>query len=310
MTSPTLEFSIVIPTYNRPERLQKCLQSLVQLDYPRDRFEVVVVDDGSKVSLEPVVQPFEADLSIRLIRKANGGPASARNTGAAAAKGTYLAFTDDDCQPHPNWLSAFAAVLAEHPEALVGGYTTNALPDNPYSTASQLLIDYIYDYFNPSRGKANFFASNNFALPRAHYQNLGGFDTNFPLAAGEDREFCDRWDHSGLPMQYAPTAKVAHAHWLTLGSFWKQHSNYGRGAYHFHQIRSERIEESMKVEPLNFYWSLITFPLSKRSNHSSVTLMTLLFLSQVANALGFFKERFSSPKSLVHEGANGIRTKV
>jgi len=304
MNPPYPKYSIVIPTYNRPERLRKCLQSITQLDYPRNDFEVIVVDDGSQVSLQPIVKPFEVQLSLQLIRQANAGPASARNTGAAAAKGTYLAFTDDDCQPDQNWLKAFSKAIAEQPDALIGGYTINALPENPFSTASQLLIDYIYSYFSPAQGKANFFASNNFVVPRLHYQKLGGFNTNFPLAAGEDREFCDRWHHQGYSMKYAPEAKVNHAHWLTLSTFWKQHFNYGRGAYYYHQVRSTRVSENIKVEPITFYWNLITFPLSQRSQHFPPILATLLSLSQVANTLGFFRELFSNQQSLLYKQVN------
>ena len=281
--------SIVIPTYNRPERLQQCLQSLTKLDYPRDRFEVVVVDDGSRMSLAPIAEPFESSLSLRLIRQANAGPANARNTGAAAAHGDYLVFTDDDCQPDVGWLMALAKALQEVPQALVGGCTINALPDNLYSTASQLLIDYLYDYYNQTKKEATFFASNNFAMPRSLYQQLGGFDTSFPLAAGEDREFCDRWRHHGFAMHYAPAMQVYHSHTLTLASFWRQHFNYGRGAFCFHQIRAQRTTKPMQVEPITFYLNLLTYPFSQPSSQPSLLVSGLIFLSQLANVLGFAK---------------------
>lgn len=92
-------FSIIIPTYNRPERLATCIQSLAHLDYSRDRFEVIVVDDGSPMPLEPVVAPFQNKFDVTLIKQPNAGPATARNTGAARASGQFLVFTDDDCMP-------------------------------------------------------------------------------------------------------------------------------------------------------------------------------------------------------------------
>ncbi|MGF1520829.1 MAG: glycosyltransferase family 2 protein [Leptolyngbyaceae cyanobacterium] len=280
-------FSIVIPTYNRPERLKQCLQSLARLDYPRDRFEVVVVDDGSRMSLAPVTQPFETQLPLRLIRQDNAGPANARNTGAAAAKGHYLVFTDDDCQPTVNWLTALAEALHGFPNALIGGHTINALPDNLYSTTSQLLIDYIYTYYNQTKGEPTFFASNNFAVPRIQYQELGGFDTSFPLAAGEDREFCDRWLHHGLPMHYAPDMRIYHSHTLTLKSFWRQHFNYGRGAFCFHQVRAKRNAQPIQVEPFSFYINLLTYPLKQPSSQPGLLVSGLMFLSQIANVVGF-----------------------
>ncbi|TVQ08721.1 MAG: glycosyltransferase [Leptolyngbya sp. DLM2.Bin27] len=290
-------FSIVIPTYNRPERLASCLHSLTQLSYPCDRFEVIVVDDGSSPSIAPVTEPFELALNLTLLRQENSGPACARNAGAAQAQAQYLVFTDDDCQPYPDWLTALETALRRQQTALVGGYTVNALPENPFSTASQLLIDYLYDYYN-SHHQPSFFASNNFAMASEQFQQLGGFDTSFPLAAGEDREFCDRWLQQGLPLAYAPEAKVRHTHHLSLRRFWRQHFNYGRGAYCFHQVRARRADEPVKVEPLKFYWQLLTYPLSRQPQIRAMTLSGLLFLSQVANVAGFFWER-SQQKSSV-----------
>lgn len=298
-----LQFSIVIPTYNRPERLERCLESIAQLDYPRDRFEVIVVDDGSSTALAPITEKFETDFTLRLIRQKNTGPAGARNTGAAAAVGEYLVFTDDDCQPDSGWLKTLQSGIEAVPNALIGGRTINALPKNLYSTTSQLLIDYLYDYYNQMGEKATFFASNNFALPRTSYQKLGGFDTSFPLAAGEDREFCDRWQFHGLPMHYEPKMQVHHAHRLTLRSFWRQHFNYGRGAYCFHQVRSQRKAQSIKVEPFSFYIQMFFYPLSQQRAWRNSLVPGSLFLSQVANVMGFFwekrKQHLTAPKTTI-----------
>ncbi|NEQ44748.1 MAG: glycosyltransferase [Leptolyngbya sp. SIOISBB] len=291
MTVYAMQFSIVIPTYNRPKRLQQCLSSLTELSYPRDRFEVVVVDDGSQSSLASVAAPFKTALNLVFIRQSNSGPASARNTGAAAAQGNYLVFTDDDCQPTYTWLTALETALQEAPAALVGGRTLNALPHNLCSTASQVLIDYLYGFYNPDPSTATFFASNNFAVPRAAYLDLQGFDTSFPLAAGEDREFCDRWRYYQHPMSYSPEMQVRHAHQLTLRSFWRQHFNYGRGAFCFHQVRAHRTEDTIKVEALSFYWNLLTYPLRHLPLKQAGPVSVLMLVSQVANVAGFFWEK-------------------
>lgn len=286
----TISFSIIIPTYNRPQRLEQCLTSMTQLDYPRDQFQVIVVDDGSKTPLDPVIHPFQEHFSLQLIQQSNAGPASARNTGAAAAVGEYLVFTDDDCQVDPFWLKALEQATQQVPNAMIGGYTVNALQDNLYSTASQLLVDYLYTYYNKDTGESTFFTSNNFAVPRLLYQKLGGFNTQFPLAAGEDREFCDRWRAHHFLMHHARDMQVYHSHTLTLGSFWRQHFNYGRGAFHFHKSRSQRQTQPIKVEPLTFYIRLLTYPFSQQKNKQKINLSGLFFLSQVANIFGFLWE--------------------
>ena len=97
-------FSIIIPTYNRPKQLVVCLESLADLEYPRDCFEVLVVDDGSEISLEPVIAPFHKRINLTLLKQTNAGPAAARNTGARQAKGDFLTFVDNDCKPASDWL--------------------------------------------------------------------------------------------------------------------------------------------------------------------------------------------------------------
>jgi glycosyltransferase involved in cell wall biosynthesis len=294
MTQQQPFFSIVIPTYNRPERLATCLEAIAHLDYPSDHFEVIVVDDGSPTPIDSVVTPFLNQINITLITQTNAGPAAARNTGAEKARGEFIAFTDDDCQPTPNWLKALATQFATTPDCLAGGKTLNALPDNLYSTASQLLLDYLYEYYNADSEQAKFFASNNFALSTEAFHQVGKFDTTFPLAAGEDREFCDRWLHQGKKMVTVENAQIYHAHKLTLRGFWRQHSNYGRGAFHFHQLCAQRGIGKIKVEPLSFYFNLLSYPFLQPSHHQlSLLLSALFFLSQVANVMGFFWEKMN-----------------
>jgi glycosyltransferase involved in cell wall biosynthesis len=278
-----IHFSVIIPTYNRPRQLAACLQSLTQLDYPRDHFEVIVVDDGSIEPMDPVADPVQTILNLTLLRQANGGPARARNAGAAIAQGQYLVFTDDDCQPASLWLRSLETKLQTQPEALVGGHTINALPDNLFSTASQMLVDYLYN----ARPLPSFFASNNFAMAAEQFRQLGGFDTSFPLAAGEDREFCDRWIHQGYSMSYAAEAVVYHAHPMTLKSFWQQQFNYGQGAFHFHKTREEKGRGNFQIQG-NYYLNLLRYPLTHGQDRQSLMLTAVVLVSQIAIATGFF----------------------
>ncbi|MCS6859684.1 MAG: glycosyltransferase [Abditibacteriales bacterium] len=293
-------FSIIIPTYARPKPLSACLESLAHLDYPRDRFEVIVVDDGSEVPLQPVVSAFQSRFNLTLLKQANAGPATARNTGAAQAQGEFLAFTDDDCTPAADWLQALAARVAASPDCMIGGRTLNALPDNPYSTASQWLIDYLYTYYNADPHQACFFTSNNLAIPAAHFRALGGFDTTYPHAAAEDREFCDRWRYYGYRLVYAPEVVVYHAHALTLRTFWRQHFHYGGGAFRFHQTRARRGAGRIRLESPSFYMNLLRYPFSQAQGRQALLVAALLVLSQGANAVGFLWERLRQTYRLNH----------
>jgi glycosyltransferase involved in cell wall biosynthesis len=291
-------FSIIIPTYERPRQLTACLQALVRLDYPRSRFEAIVVDDGSDTPLETVCAPFRNHFELKLLRQSNFGPATARNTGAAHAKGKFLAFTDDDCEPAADWLQTLARRFATTPGCAIGGRTLNALADNLYSMASQILIDYLYNYYNSDPHQARFFASNNMALPAAQFHEIGGFDTTFPRAAGEDRELCDRWLYHGYRMVYAPEVRVYHSHTLTFRTYWKQHFNYGCAASFFRQARASRGQEGPRVEPLGFYLNLLRYPLWQARDRQALLLAVLLVLSQGANVAGYFAEHSKSNGSV------------
>lgn len=274
-------FSVIIPTYNRPQQLAACLRSVAQLDYPPDRMEVIVVNDGG-------TRPAGA-AGVLLVDQPNAGPAAARNAGAAQASGDFLAFVDDDCQPDGEWLTRLSRQLEQTPEGLVGGRTINVLPDNRYATASQLLVDYLYAYYNQGGAGPHFFTSNNMALATVLFRQMGGFEASFALAAGEDRDFCDRWRQAGWEMVYVPAAVMYHAHRLTWRSFWRQHVGYGRGAYHFHQRRQQRQQGQVKVEPLSFYTNLVLYPFrAANGGMGRVSTAVLLAITQLANVWGYF----------------------
>ena len=279
-------FSIIIPTYNRSMQLDSCLASLTQMDFPKDCYEVVVVDDGSATSMETVVEPHRQFMNIRLIVQENSGPGAARNNGVAHARGRFIAFTDDDCTVAENWLTKLSERLIADSQRMYGGIVINGLDNNIYSAASQLLFDYLYTYYNGELEHARFFTSNNMAMARDIFDELGGFDTSFPGVFGEDRELCDRWHHFGYGLSYVPQATVCHYHDLTFWAYCRQHFNYGGGAVRFHEGRSRRKQERFKIEPLKFYLELI-LSAWKMKRPRPLSLTGLLAISQVANAVGF-----------------------
>ncbi|MBE9185016.1 glycosyltransferase [Microcoleus sp. LEGE 07076] len=283
-------FSIIVPTYNRPDKLAACIQSFVALEYPRDKFQVIVVNDSTEISVESTISPFLNQLNLTLLTQPNSGPATARNTGGFTAVGKFLVFTDDDCTVATDWLQNLEKRFGETPDCLIGGRTLNALPDNIYSTASQQLIDYLYSYYNTIGDRAQFFTSNNFALPALAFQQIGGFDTTFSLAAGEDREFCFRWLNLGGRAVYAPQVTVYHSHALTLSKFWQQQFNYGRGAFLFGQIISKRAGKG-KLQHPSFYLNLLIYPFGHAAGFQKLLIAVLFLVSQVGIAAGLFWEK-------------------
>jgi GT2 family glycosyltransferase len=288
-TAPS--FSVIIPTHARLPQLTACLKSFTRLEYPRDRFDLIVVDDGTDPPIESAIRDFKQHYDLIVLRQKQGGPGAARNCGAAHATGEFLAFTDDDCAPAPDWLHALARKFREHPDVMIGGQTVNDMPENTFTTASQLLVSYLYDYYNNEPHNAQFITSNNMAVSKKLFEEIGGFDRNYCRAAAEDRDLCDRWVHRGYRIIYSPDALIRHGHSLSLRTFWRQHFTYGRGAFQFHQARARRKQSELKVEPLSFYLNLIRYPLRYSRWPRSMWLAALMALSQAAGAAGYYCER-------------------
>ena len=286
--TPTV--SIVVPTYARPAQLRRCLDGIACLKATTFSFEVVVVDDGGPELLDTLVSSCADALDVRLIRQSRAGPAAARNAGVAVARGRILAFIDDDCVPAPNWLAALVREMEPDDRRLLGGRVENALTGNPYSTASEQISQFVYDYNRTGGAREPFFTTNNIALAAHRFHAVGGFATSIPSRTAEDKEFCDRWRAHGLALAHVPAAVVHHAHDLTFARFLRQHFNYGRGILTFRLIRRRRAASTFVPEPLKFYTGLILSPLSRPSSVGRWRLVALLVAAQLATLLGALRE--------------------
>lgn len=281
-----MKAAIIVATKNRPRQLELCLKALDCQDH--DDFSVVVVDNGGTVDLDPVLALYSG--KIEVLNQPKPGPAAARNAGVQFVDCDIVAFTDDDCLPDPNWLSTLAGALQHDATSLVGGKTYNQIERNIYSEVSQTLVDFLYEYYEASRGLSPYFTSNNLACMRDTYLALGGFDETFPIAAAEDRDLGMRWREAGCALTFVPEAKVRHAHHLSPVKFWRQHSNYGRGARHLHHVLEERQAQPVPFEGFRFYQKLLTYPMRDKRRHA-VGQSALLFVSQFATALGYCMSR-------------------
>ena len=285
-----MKFSVVIPTFNRPLDLAACLAGLARLDYPKSEFEVIVVDDGGDQNLDAAFDAHRGTLQLRLLKQPNQGPAAARNNGAAQAAGGFLAFIDDDCVPLPGWLTALNAAANRFPDAMLGGRVVNGVPGNPYSQASQDIIDFLHLNFNRDPEQGRFFPSNNIAVAADLYRAFGGFDLAFRRSASEDRDLCDRWLQCGRRLVSVTSAVVQHNRAMTLRSFLKQHFLYGRGAFEYAQARKRRGSGPVPFEGWRFHARMILSPFSQEAASNAFVRSVLVLLSQVAVTWGYFRE--------------------
>lgn len=283
------DVSIIVPTYDRPEQLRACLEGIARMNARRESVEVIVVHDGGTDELTPLLASVGDRLALRVLTQPHRGPGAARNRGAAAARGRWLAFIDDDCVPASTWLSALTREHEAQPDRLLGGPVVNGIPDDPFATSTQLIATYVTEYYADRRGRYRFFTTNNLALSADRFRELGGFDTTIPSATAEDKEFCDRWGARGYEMGWVADAVVHHFHHMSLWKFIRQHYNYGRGLLHFHRTRRNREGRGLVPEPPAFYVNLLLYPLTAMELRRGWRFVLLLGLSQVATGVGTVK---------------------
>jgi GT2 family glycosyltransferase len=193
-------FSVVIPTRDRNESLAHCLDRLApgSQTLPHDQYEVIVTDDSTRTAARELVT--ERYPWARWIAGPQRGPAANRNTGARIARGEWLAFTDDDCLPGPEWLEAFSLARGEKPDALdalEGRTTCRAGLNSPRQTA-------------PVNLEGGVLWSCNFAIRRAGFEQIGGFDERYPFAHMEDADLRVRLLKAGYMIRFVPEAEIDH----------------------------------------------------------------------------------------------------
>ena len=195
--APTPLFSVVVPTRHRLDDLSACLARLAPGAQTLDpaRYEVIVTDDGVHPTAEALVR--ERFPWARWTAGPRRGPASNRNHGARLARGEWLAFTDDDCQPSSEWLESFARALAGDAEVLEGRTRSGVAHYSPLLAA-------------PENEHGGFLWSCNLALARSLFERLGGFDEGFKYPHLEDVDFRLRLGDAGARLAFVPAALVIH----------------------------------------------------------------------------------------------------
>jgi len=237
-----IEYSVIIPTHNRKALLAEALDALASQENAPS-FEVIVVDDGSTDGTTDMVLGRTG--SVRLLPQPGSGPATARNAGARAASGRWLAFLGDDTIPSPTWLAAHAKAREGLPDAdklAAVGYTRwhhriRVTPFLRYINEQGLQFGYgmIRD---PKDVPFNFFYASNLSISRELFLSHL-FEGNFRAAAWEDIEVGYRLKKKGMRLIYEPSAIVEHDHPTSVRSFAKRQRMVGRSAVVFYRLHPE-----------------------------------------------------------------------
>ena len=222
-------YSVIIPVYNRPQEIEELLKSLSS--QPVKNFEVIIVEDGSTLSSEQVVNAYKEVLTLSYYIKPNTGPGESRNYGAVRSKGYYLVVFDSDCIIPAHYFEEVEKELNVHPCDAFGG------PDAAHDSFSKMqkAVNYAMTSFFTTGGirggkkhlETFHPRSFNMGIKREVYEALGGFSA---MRYGEDIDFSIRIFENGYTVRLFPYAFVFHKRRTNLRKFFRQvyHSGAAR----------------------------------------------------------------------------------
>jgi mycofactocin system glycosyltransferase len=282
--------SVIIPVRNRPEEIKACLQSLIKLVYPLEKFEIIVVDDASDDHTPDVIKGFD----VRLISlKENRMAPFCRNLAARKAKGDILAFIDSDCTSDPLWLSELLAAFKDPAIGAVGGvvdsfFCANAL--DKYEQVNSSLI--MGTHAKRSRENEKFFyvPSCNLLVKRDLFLNIGGFKEE--LFVGEDVDLCWRLQDAGYPVEFRPNGKIFHKHRNTIGAFCQRRFDYGTSEPLLQVLHKNRGKQMLLPLWGTLFWSVVILSIT-------FSLLPLLYICPFVMLMDYMEKNTKVKQSRI-----------
>jgi cellulose synthase/poly-beta-1,6-N-acetylglucosamine synthase-like glycosyltransferase len=223
---PTI--SIIVPAFNEEAVIGECVESLLNLDYPEQLLEIIVIDDASTDRTKEILSGFSR---IQVLSGGHQGPSAARNRALKLAKGEFVAFTDADCIVPPEWLKELMRGFESDLIAGVGGI------QKPRQDASEmeLVVDQVFNLLGfvanysrkkPQLGLIDHNASCNVIYRKSVLIQLGGFDE--ALWPGEDVELDYRIIKAGYRLVQNPNVAVCHKRPNNFAQFNAMMYKYGQ----------------------------------------------------------------------------------
>jgi glycosyltransferase involved in cell wall biosynthesis len=280
-----VRFTIVVPVHNTAERLERCVAALRAQDYPRDQFEILMVDNNSTDGSAAILDRQDG---IRALSEAKQGSYAARNLAVRESRGARLAFTDSDCAPDPGWLRAIDQAFEDPRIQVVLGCRRPGRD----SGLIRLLADYENkkdEHVLASQAAESYYGfTNNMGVRRDTFRTYGPFverprgaDTIFVRRVVEG-EGCDA-------VAYAPAMRIAHAEMDGVRAYYRKMFTYGRSRQLYRHIVTTR--------PLSTDERIAAFRATVRdggySSIAAVALAGLLAGGMAAWSLGSHSRRWS-----------------
>jgi len=241
-----MKISVIIPTHNRLNILKQCLQYLDAQTLDKDKFEIIIVDDGSTDGTDKIKDTFfeSLDLNIKYFHQNQGGPAKARNKAIKEATNDLLVIIGDDILPKPDFLNEHLNIHCQHPDqniAVIG--KTSWDPSMQITEFMQYLENGIQFAFNE-------LTNDNISFKHCYTSNISIsksflikpnllFMEAFPYAAYEDIEWGYRLSKNGITFRYNENAKAYHHHPISLKDYKKRMFYAGKACAYLCKLHPE-----------------------------------------------------------------------
>jgi len=291
-----MKLSIIIPTYNRKDRLRRCLDLIFaqQAAHPHS-VEVIIVDDGSTDKTEEIKREFP---SIVYIKQKHKGRSAARNLAIGQARGGILAFIDDDCMIMPDWIESVIRCHDEHQDAFViQGAVLPQDNKNLFSLNEQYTV--LNTDTNDATGKPDYLSlcpvehirSNNLSVKKSLFNKKIRFDEN--IIWWQDRELGYQIQKAQIPIFYSPWIKIIHTHREAICPFVRQHFGRGRGYYTIKRKWGKELDMSKGIDK-RLHFLLFVFYDSKKKYgiFKALALLSITFIRRTSFFLGSKYEMF------------------
>lgn len=258
-----MEISVVVPAFNSEKTIGQCLASLLNQTFPRESYEVIVVNDGSTDSTERILKWY----SVEALTQKNQGPAAARNAGVGKASGEIILFTDDDCVPSANWIEEMAKPFRDKEVAAVkGAYKTKQ--ESVVARFAQIEFEERFEMLKKVE-YIDMVDTYSAGYRKEIFLRMKGFDATFPVANNEDTELSYRMFNHGYKMIFNPNAVVCHlGHPDSVGryaslKFWR---GYWRMVVYKKfpdkMVKDTYTPQSLKLQILFLFLFVLSLPLA------------------------------------------------
>ena len=228
MNTNLAKVSVIVPVYNAEKTLEECIQSIFDLDYPKEKLEPIFVNNASTDNTVQILKKYED--KIKILSENKRGPAAARNKGLQNASGEIIAFTDSDCMVEKNWLENINPFFQDEKIGIIGG---KILAKPPYNEVEKF-GEFIHDHNSAiNLFKPPYVITMNWASRLSVLKEMNFFNEDFIRC--EDVDLSHRIYMAGYKIVYAPEAIVYHRNEKTLHGLFRE--GYLHGLYSIQFIK-------------------------------------------------------------------------